>query len=72
VRIEHYLDDFIFILPTIPYVVLVAYRTYNNVTNILSVLRNEGKNIEGTTAKILGIKINTIKIEARFSKKKKA
>ncbi len=71
-RIEHYLDDFIFILPTIPYVVLVACRTYNDITNILSVLRNEGKNVEGTTAKVLGIKIDTIKIEARLSKKKQA
>jgi len=70
VRIEYYLNDFIFILPTIPYVVLVAYRTYNNVTNILSVLYNEGENVKGTTAKILGIKIDTIKIEARLSKKK--
>ena len=69
-RIEYYLNDFIFILPTIPYVVLVAYRTYNNVTNILSVLYNEGENVKGTTAKILGIKIDTIKIEARLSKKK--
>jgi len=51
-------------------VVLVAYRTYNDITNILSILYNEGKNVEGTTAKILGIKINTIKIEARLSKKK--
>ncbi len=43
---------------------------YDKITNILSVPRNNTKNIEGTTAKVLGIKVNIVKIEARLSTKK--
>ena len=37
---------------------------YDKITNILSIPLNSTKNIEGTTAKVLGIKVNTVKIEA--------
>jgi len=71
-RMEHYLDDFIFVLPSSPSILLSTSLLYDEITDILGVPRNESKNVEGTTAEILGIEIDTIRMEARLSARKQA
>jgi len=50
--------------------VLETSLIYDEITDILGVPRNNTKNVEGTTAEVLGIKVDTVKMEARLSAKK--
>ena len=61
-QLEHYLDDFILILPpnTNPQELQAIEADYIVVTDILGIPRKDSKNECGTTAHILGYEINTI------------
>lgn len=70
-RLNHYLDDFIFILsqheaPLIQHLVT----GYRSLTDYLGIPRKDSKDVCGTTATILGIEVDTIKMEARLPPEK--
>jgi hypothetical protein len=64
--IEHYLDDFIFVVKC-PTMLPLLREVYLSVTDQLGVPRNDTKNIEGTEAEVLGYTINTVAMELRLS-----
>jgi len=57
--VEHYLDNFIFIL-TNPNNLAAITQTYISITNSLGIPRNSSKDIIGTIIKVLGYTINTV------------
>lgn len=69
--LEHYLDDFIFILSDAS-ILPQLLSVYNQLSDELGIPRNESKNIEGTTAEVLGYIIDTLKSELRLSPLKQA
>jgi Reverse transcriptase (RNA-dependent DNA polymerase) len=69
--IEHYLDDFIFILQNATNVAYTA-KTYIEVTDTLGVPRNDSKDAEGTEVIVLGYTIDTALMEIRLSEEKQA
>jgi len=69
--LEHYLDDFIFILSDAS-ILPQLLSVYNQLSDELGIPRNESKNIEGTTAEVLGYIIDTLKFELRLSPLKQA
>ncbi|KAG5943133.1 hypothetical protein E4U59_000668 [Claviceps monticola] len=77
VLLRHYLDDFIFVLPTkdIQRAPLV-YNTWLAITDFLSLYRNDSMDAESTCANVLGIEVevevDTLNMQARLSSKKVA
>jgi len=69
--LEHYLDDFIFILSNASLLPQLL-NTYDQLSDELGIPQNESKNIEGTTAEVLGYIIDTLKLELRLSPRKQA
>ena len=66
---EHYLDDFILVLPpantATPERIRVLNRDYNDLTDFLGLLRNPKKDTHGLVVKVLGIEIDTFTMQAR-------
>lgn len=71
VALEHYLDDFIFILSNAS-ILPQLLSVYDQLSDDLGIPQNESKNIEGTTAEVLGYVIDTLKSELRLSPLKQA
>ena len=67
--IEHYLDDFIFIIQNATDAAYTA-QTYIEVTDELGVPRNDSKDAEGTEVIVLGYTIDTALMEIRLSEEK--
>jgi hypothetical protein len=65
-ELDHYLDDFIFILKS-GHPTAVVRREWLYLTTALGIPRNDGKDTEGTVIEVLGIIIDTEKMEARLS-----
>jgi hypothetical protein len=70
-RLNHYLDDFIFILsqheaPSLHH--LAA--GYRSLTDFLGIPRKDSKDVCGTTVTILGVEVDTVKMEARLPPEK--
>ena len=67
----HYLDDFIRVIPPdiVKSLKQINYE-YQGLTNALGIPRNEEKDCHGITVEVLGIKLDTIKFEARLPTKK--
>lgn len=66
---DHYLDDFIAILPAIeatPGRVQKISDDYVQLTDCLGIPRNDSKDQQGTLVKVLGIEIDTTKLTARL------
>ncbi|RYC54493.1 hypothetical protein CHU98_g11720 [Xylaria longipes] len=70
-RVAHYLDDFIFVVPPSgrPRSQQV-HRIYNELSNALGLIQNSKKDGEGTCLEVLGIEIDTILMRARLSEAK--
>jgi hypothetical protein len=67
--LEHYLDDFIYIVPASiasPTVLAEKAFDYIMLTNFLGVLHNNNKDCTGLVVEVLGYKIDTIYIIARL------
>lgn len=72
VLMEHYLDDFVFAIPTTAPTALtnlVSLR-WLRVLQYLGMIPNTAKDQQGTTIEILGIEIDTLRMEARLSQKR--
>jgi phage-related protein len=70
-RLHHYLDDFIFVLGLHEAGSLQQLVTsYQTLTNLLGIPRKDSKGSCGTVASILGIEVDTAKMEARLLPKK--
>lgn len=72
-EIEHYLDDFMLIVPLIqatPLFIATLRYQYIAVTDFLGVPRNDAKNQEGQVVPILGYEVDTNLLEARIPKEK--
>ena len=70
-RLNHYLDDFVFILsqheaPSLQQ--LVA--GYRSLTDFLGIPRKDSKDVCSTTATVLGVEVDTVKMEARLPPEK--
>lgn len=72
--LEHYLDDFILVLPlaqtTTPDHIRILDRDYNEMTDYLGLLRNPKKDVHGPIVEVLGIEIDTLSMQARLSQRK--
>lgn len=70
--LQHYLDDFILILPHPPESreVQKAAEDYITITNYLGVQRNDKKDAEGNVVEVLGVEIDTNTMQARLSSHK--
>lgn len=69
--LEHYLDDFIFILAHGSLTTIADISaTWIALTDELGVPRNDSKDVEGTEVELLGITVNTITMKAWLSPKK--
>ena len=68
---EHYLDDFIFILAN-PNNLAAVTQTYISVTDSLGIPRNGSKDAVGTVIEVLGYTIDTIQIQTRLSPQKQS
>ena len=69
--VEHYLDDFIFILAN-PNDLAAVTQTYISVTNSLGTPRNGSKDTAGTVIEVLGYTIDTVQMQTRLSPQKKS
>jgi hypothetical protein len=69
--INHYLDDFISVMPSSPGSLHHAVTTFNNVyvplTDALGIPRNASKDDAGTVVVVLGVEIDTTLLQARLS-----
>ena len=65
--LAHYLDDFIRVIPKSSAVCLAQMNlNYIELTDMLGIPRNDAKDSEGTVVEILGIELDTTKLEARL------
>lgn len=72
VLMEHYLDDFV---TTIPVTAPTALRNLASlrwlaVLRYLGMIPNTAKDLQGTTVEVLGVEIDTLRMEARLSQKR--
>lgn len=72
VLMEHYLDDFITVLPAKApaYLKNLVPLRWTAVLRFLGMIPNDAKDQQGTTVEILGVEINTLRMEARLSQKR--
>lgn len=72
VLIEHYLDDFIIVLPSLApaYLRKLVPIRWTSVLRFLGMIPNGSKDQQGTTVEILGVEIDTLRMEARLSQKR--
>jgi ribonuclease HI len=70
-EVEHYLDDFIFILAN-PNDLAAITQTYISVTDSLGIPRNDSKDTAGTVIEVLGYTIDTIQMQTRLSPQKQS
>jgi hypothetical protein len=68
-ELDHYLNDFIFILKS-GHLIAVVRRECLYLTTALGIPRNDGKDNEGTVIEVLGIIVDSEKMEARLLVKK--
>jgi hypothetical protein len=68
----HYLDDFISLFPpgSSSVTIQTAARDYSDLALELGIPENTSKNVEGTTADLLGIEVDTMLLQARLPEKK--
>ena len=70
-ELEHYLDDFIFIL-TNPNDPAAVTQTYISVTDSLGIPRNSSKDTAGTVVEVLEYTIDTIQMQTRLLPQKQS
>ena len=62
----HYLDDFLFVSPPLQDVTPLD-ELWRSLTDYLGIPRNDSKDRQGQIVEVLGIEIDTLKLEARLS-----